>query len=55
MTGPPMFPMRKAVAYRPAIRPRAPGGESLVSKAMAEMVNIVDPRPPRPRNTSSCQ
>ncbi|MEZ5094882.1 MAG: hypothetical protein R2731_01280 [Nocardioides sp.] len=31
------------------------GGESRTISASAETVNIVDPRPPRLRKTSSCQ
>ena len=54
-TGPPIVPIRKLVAYSPETRPRFSGGEIRISRPSAETVNMVDPMPPRPRNTSNCQ
>ncbi len=55
MTGPTMLPMMKELPHSEDTRPRIDGGASRTTSAIAEMVNMVEPRPPSPRKTSSCQ
>ncbi len=50
-----MLPMRNPAEKKPDTRPRMSLGAIRISKAIAEMLNIVDPMPPRPRKISSCQ
>ncbi len=53
--GPHTLPIRKADAYAPETRPRLSGGASRTTRAIDATVNITEPAPPRPRNTSNCQ
>ena len=55
ITGPRIPPIRNVEAYMPEIRPRESGGARRTIRPMAEMVNMVEPSPPRPRKSSSCQ
>ena len=48
-------PIMKALENRPATRPRASNGDNRIISARDDTVNMVDPAPPRDRNSSSCQ
>ena len=50
-----MPPIRNELAYADDTRPRIVGGARRTSSAIAETVNIVEPMPPSPRKTSSCE
>jgi len=49
-----MLPDRKAAPYRADTRPRISTGATRTIRPIAEIVNMVDPMPPRPRTTSNC-
>ena len=48
-----MLPIRNPEPYAADARPRSSGGVTRISSARPEMVNIVDPRPPRDRAINS--
>ena len=53
--GPQTSPIRKAPAHTPWARPRRWLGVTRTSRLTALTLNMIEPTPPAPRRTSSCQ
>ncbi|SKY83635.1 Uncharacterised protein [Mycobacteroides abscessus subsp. abscessus] len=53
ISGPVMLPIRKPAEKNPETLPRISLGDNLISSAIADTVNIVEPIPPAPRNSRS--
>ena len=53
--GPATRPIRKAPAQTPWARPRRWLGVTLTRRLAALTLNMIEPTPPAPRRTSSCQ
>lgn len=54
MSGPTIVPIIKAPAYILLTLPRISAGANLAISPIAETVNMVEPIPPKARNTKSC-